>query len=212
VGGKSYPGTDIDVQRVTISDAVNSCNYTSWGSKADAAASNLSSYWHRVYVIPSDANCGWAGLAYVSSCTGQYGGAYCQAWVKAYSGRECGYPDGIAHEMGHNIGLMHSSYDTNNDGSIDCEYCDDQDFMGYAEGVHRPLNGPHRVQLGYVTGTKLVDASGGGQFTLAPLNQPNALFPQVAKITRPNGDPLLRELSHGHRVRRVPGEHHLFLG
>ncbi len=141
VGGKSYPGTAIDVQRVTISDDVASCNYTSWGSKADAAASNISSYWHRVYIVPADSGCGWAGLAYVSSCTGQSGGAYCQAWVKAYAGQDCGYPDGVAHEMGHNLGLMHSSTDTNNDGSIDCEYCDDQDFMGYAEGVHRPLNG-----------------------------------------------------------------------
>jgi hypothetical protein len=30
---------------------------------------------------------------------------------------------------------MHSSWDTNNDGSIDCEYCDDSDFMGYAEAT-----------------------------------------------------------------------------
>ncbi len=40
-----------------------------------------------------------------------------------------------------------------------------------------------------MSGTGIVDASGGGQFTLAPLNQPSALIPQVAKITRPNGDP-----------------------
>jgi hypothetical protein len=59
VGGASYPGTDVDVQRVTISDAVTSCNYTSWGSKADAKAANLANYQHRVYVVPDDANCGW---------------------------------------------------------------------------------------------------------------------------------------------------------
>ena len=182
-GGAHYPGTDADVQRVTISDSVTSCNYTSWGSKADALV-NLTGYVNRVYIVPSDVNCGWAGLAYISSCPG----SFCQAWVKAYSNEVCGYPDAVAHEVGHNIGLMHSSTDTNNDATIDCEYCDDTDFMGYAEGFHRPLNGPHRVQLGWVSGTGIVDASAGGQFTLSPLNNPGT-NPLVAKIIRPNGDP-----------------------
>ena len=185
MGGASYPGTDVDVQRVSISDSVTSCNYTSWGSKADAKASNLSHYEHRVYVVPADVNCDWAGLAYVSSCPG----TYCQAWVKAYGSQPCGYIDAIAHEVGHNIGLMHSSWDTNNDGSIDCEYCDDSDFMGYAEATLRPLNGPHRVQMGWVSGTGIVDASGGGQFTLSPLNQPDAPLPQVATIVPSTGSP-----------------------
>jgi hypothetical protein len=77
----------------------------------------------------------------------------------------------------------------NNDGTVECEYCDDSDFMGYAEGIHRPLNGPHRVQMGWVSGARLVDASAGGQFTLSPLNASNPLFPQVARIVRPSGDP-----------------------
>ena len=185
VGGASYPGTDVDVQRVTISDAVTSCNYTSWGSKADAKAANLANYQHRVYVVPDDANCGWAGLAYVNSCPG----SYCQAWVKAYGGQPCGYLDAIAHEVGHNLGLMHASTDLNNDAALDCEYCDDSDFMGYAEANLRPLNGPHRVQMGWVSGGGVIDASGGGQFTLSPLNLRAAPLPQVARIVTPNGDP-----------------------
>ncbi|PYM14561.1 MAG: hypothetical protein DMD81_17580 [Candidatus Rokuibacteriota bacterium] len=185
MGGASYPGTDLDVQRVTISDTVTSCNYTSWGTKADAAATNRSSYQHRVYVVPSDVNCGWAGLAYISSCPG----SLCQAWVKAYDGAPCGFVDAVAHELGHNLGLMHASYDTNNDGSIDCEYCDDSDFMGYAEGNLRPVNGPHRVQMGWVTGAGIIDASGGGTFSLSPLNQPGAPLPQVARILPSTGDP-----------------------
>ena len=185
VGGASYPGKDVDVQRVTITDSVTACNYTSWGSKADAAASNLSSYQHRVYVVPADVNCGWAGLAYVNSCPG----SNCQSWVKAYTSQPCGYPDAIAHEVGHNLGLMHSSTDTNNDNSIDCEYCDDSDFMGYAEGTQRPLNGPHKVQMGWVSGSGIVNASAGGQFTLSPLGQPGAPLPQVAKITPSSGNP-----------------------
>jgi len=185
VGGASYPGTDLDVQRVTITDSVTACNYTSWGSKADAAAKNLGSYQHRVYVVPADVSCGWAGLAYVNSCPG----SYCQSWVKAYTSRPCGYVDGIAHEMGHNLGLMHASTDLNNDSSIDCEYCDDSDFMGYAEGNLRPLNGPHKVQMGWVSGSGIVDASGGGYFTLSPLSQPGATSPQVATIIPSSGSP-----------------------
>jgi hypothetical protein len=97
-GGASYPGTELDVQRVTITDSL-SCNYTAWGSKADAKAANLSNYMHRVYVVPAEVDCGWAGLGYVNACPG----SYCQAWVKAYSGRACGYPDAVAHEVGHNL-------------------------------------------------------------------------------------------------------------
>ena len=44
LGGALYPGTSLDVQRVHIADTVTACNYTSWGSKADAAATNLGSY------------------------------------------------------------------------------------------------------------------------------------------------------------------------
>ena len=185
VGGAAYPGTDLDVQRVNISDTVTSCNYTSWGSKADAQAQNLASYQHRVYVVPADVSCGWAGLAYISSCPGPY----CQSWVKAYSGQACGYADAIGHEMAHNLGLLHASTDKNNDGTNDCEYCDDSDFMGYAEANLRPLNGPHRVQMGWLSGGQVVDASAGGQFTLSALNLRAAPLPQVARINVPNGHP-----------------------
>ena len=185
VGGTSYPGTDLDVQRVTITDTVTACNFTSWGSKADAAATNLASYQHRVYVVPADVSCGWAGLAYINSCPGPY----CQSWVKAYASQPCGYVDAIAHEVGHNLGLMHASSDLNNDSTIDCEYCDDSDFMGYAEANLRPLNGPHKVQMGWVSGPGIVNASGGGQFTLSPLSQPGAPWPQVATIIPSSGSP-----------------------
>jgi hypothetical protein len=59
MGGASYPGKDVDVQRVSITDSVTSCDYTSWGSKADAKASNLSTT-STASVVPADVNCGWA--------------------------------------------------------------------------------------------------------------------------------------------------------
>jgi hypothetical protein len=185
LGGALYPGTAFDVQRVTITDTVTTCDYTSWGEQADAAAANLGSYQHRLYVLPADTSCNWAGVAYVNSCPGPF----CQAWVRAYAAQPCGYVDAMAHELGHNLGLMHASWDTDNNGSNDCEYCDDADFMGYAEANLRTLNGPHKVQMGWVSGAGIVDASAGGRFTLSPLNLLNAPLPQVATITPVSGSP-----------------------
>jgi hypothetical protein len=190
MGGAAYPGLTTDVLRVAISEtaALNSvCNYTAWGSAADKAAAaagvTLSNYQHRVYVVPSNVGCTWAGLAYVGC------GNSCQAWVKAYSGQVCGYVDAHAHEIGHNLGLWHASTDTNNDGTLDCEYCDKSDFMGYAMANLRTQNGPHKVQMGWASGARVVDGSQGGTFTVSSLALQSAPFPQVVKVRPNSGDP-----------------------
>src|SRR5262249_59314200 len=58
-----------DVFRVSIDDAANDYDTTTWQSEANAAATalgaNLSLYQHRVYVLPSSVPCGWAGLGLV---------------------------------------------------------------------------------------------------------------------------------------------------
>ena len=74
-----------------------SCDYTTIGSLADAAATaagyNINSYQNRYYVMPT-IGCGWAGLAYVG-------------WGRAWS-------NGVnalwvyGHELGHNFGLYHA--------------------------------------------------------------------------------------------------------
>jgi hypothetical protein len=116
-------------------------------------------------------------------------GNACQAWIKAYAGQPCGYSDAYAHEIGHNLGMWHASTDTNNDGTLDCEYCDTSGFMGYAIPNLRTLNGPHKVQMGFASGPRLVDGSVGGVFTLSSLAQASAPFPQVLKFTANRGDP-----------------------
>ena len=190
MGGSVYPGGTLDVVRVAVTEAATTggtCNYSAWGSAADKAAAaagiTLSNYQHRVYVLPSNVGCTWAGLAYVGC------GNSCQAWVKAYSGQVCGYNDAYAHELGHNLGMWHASTDTNNDGTLDCEYCDTSDFMGYAMSNLRTQNGPHKVQMGWASGTRVVDGSQGGTFTVSSLGQSAAATPQVVKVRPSSGDP-----------------------
>jgi hypothetical protein len=195
-GGATYPGAAFDVARVTVTEAAaigGVCNYSAWGAAADRAATSvtLGNYQHRVYVLPANVGCGWAGLAYVGC------GNSCQAWVKAYSGQACGYNDAYAHEIGHNLGMWHASTDTNNDGTLDCEYCDTSDFMGYATASLRTQNGPHKVQMGWASGARLVDGSQGGTFTVSSLALAAAGSPQVIRVRPNTGDPYYLSLRTG---------------
>ncbi len=187
-GGAVFPGGTLDVTRVTVNEAATiggACNYSAWASAADRAVSGISlgNYQHRVYVLPANVGCSWAGLAYVGC------GSSCQAWVKAYSNHACGYPDAYVHEIGHNLGMLHASTDTNNDGTLDCEYCDTSSFMGYATGAMRTLNGPHKVQMGWANGARLVDGSKGGTYTVSSLALADAGSPQVVKVVPNSGAP-----------------------
>jgi hypothetical protein len=192
-GGTTYPGTALDVMRVTVSEVSPSltgiCPYYQWAAAADAAAqaqgANLGAYQHRMYVLPADTvGCAaWAGLAYLGC------GDSCQAWVRAYSYLPCGYPDAIAHELGHKVGLHHARTDANNDGVYDCEYCDMSDTMGYATGYWRTFNAPHKDWMGWLPAARIVDGSAGGTFTISALEMTNPAYAQVIKVIPASGSP-----------------------
>src|SRR5207245_2652583 len=120
-----------DVVRVAINDAGNDCDNATWRTLADAAATaagvNLGLYEHRLYVLPSTVACSWSGYAQVGC------GSNCWAMVST-----CDRGDVYAHELGHNLGMYHSSFDLDDDGVIDStcpwgawpgggQYCDDAD-------------------------------------------------------------------------------------
>lgn len=61
---------------------------------------NLDNYVNRILLLPSGANCGWAGLGSVGC------GRSCFTWIKM----DRGTPNSILmHEVGHNLGLLHSN-------------------------------------------------------------------------------------------------------
>ena len=191
-GGRSYPGTAMDVVRVSVtqrSSLLNGvCNETVWADKADKAAValgvGLSQYQHRMYLLPEETQCAWDGVADLGWC-----GDNCRAWVRANFFLPCGYPDLIAHELGHNVGLFHARTDSDNDGVSDCEYCDTSDIMGFATGFWRTFNAPHKELMGWLTGSRLIDGSVGGTFQISALEMIDPPYPQVVKVIAPSGEP-----------------------
>lgn len=101
---------------------------------------------HRVYYLPDHIGCTFGGMAEV------WGG---NSWMYSSSGPV------LAHELGHNLGMSHSSTDFNNDGVIDSEYGDSGDIMGDASGWHH-LTAPHRHELGYLKESSIFDAHAHG--------------------------------------------------
>lgn len=145
-----------------------SCDFTSIGSLADAAATaagyNLANYNNRFYVMPSDAACGWAGLAYIGSPYQAWGNGYYQLWVSG-------------HELGHNFTLWHS-------GSLYCpgqsigpscvgaysvnEYGDPFDVMGNVHPAH--FNARQKSALNWLPASSVkTHTSGTASYTLSPL-------------------------------------------
>ena len=169
-------------------DSAEACAYRTIASQADAASPvSVSGYRHKMYVVPPKAisGCGWLALGEV----GSYGSTSVR---KSWSTRI----DAIAfaHELGHNIGWHHAATDPDNDGVKNVEYGDTSDLMGYC-CAKRKLNSVHADQVGWFDRAdlqgKILDVTGAGQFTLAPLGTDPATStdPQILRITPTNGWP-----------------------
>ena len=173
-----------DVFRVTIpNSASEACDAYGWAAAAESAAQaagvNLGLYQHRVIVLPGNVSCSWAGLGNVGC------GSFCRAWVKT-----CNLQDVYAHEIGHNLDMAHASTDTNNDGTIDCEYCDKSDIMGYGGVGWRIFSAPHESQKQWLPLGKVqeVSVAGTATYVLSPLqaNPATTPYPQILKVRKPD--------------------------
>ncbi|HYV26647.1 MAG TPA: hypothetical protein VFA77_03880 [Candidatus Eisenbacteria bacterium] len=170
-GNVSFAGVVVGPYTINYS-STGACDNDGWAAAGDAAATaagyNLSQYTRRVYAFPANNTCTWAGL-------GTIGGNPSRAWI-VY----CGLLDIYAHELGHNLGMQHSS-------TPGCEYCDISDVMGYSGIGPRQVNAPHKVQMGWLPASKIVTATANMTVTIAPLElYPGATsLPQALKIKRP---------------------------
>jgi len=111
------------------------CDKTQIASLSETAAVSSgfspANYQHRIYVFPG-AGCGWTGSATL-------GGAN-QVWINTFYDLSS-----AAHELGHNLGLLHSSLQYP-DGTIS-EYGDRFDVMGSSQSAH--FNLYQKEQLGW---------------------------------------------------------------
>ena len=167
-GQVSFSGTVVGPYLLNRS-STDPCDLGALTSAAETAAGqavDLSTYPRKVYVLPP-AGCGAAGLA-------EFGATPSRAWV-FYS--EIG--DIFAHELGHNLGMHHASTASN-------EYGDNTSIMGLARNRLRPVNAPHKIQMGWASGTQVVSAERDGDFELAPLElQPGVTAaPQVLVVPK----------------------------
>lgn len=105
---------DLYPKLVQLCDAnvLTSCDYNAVSQRVDNAIG--SSYAHRIYILPANANCDFYGLAQIGCDTN------CKIWVlrDAYKSNQV-----YLHELGHNLGFYHSVNVS--------EYKDTTDAMSY---------------------------------------------------------------------------------
>ncbi|MES2716618.1 MAG: Ig-like domain-containing protein [Pseudomonadota bacterium] len=148
--------------------STGSCNYGGWATAAEAAAKAAGvdpALYARVnYVTPSNATCGWSGMAYMPGR---------QSWVQA-----CSATGVFAHELGHNLALHHAA-------TPSAEYGDASDPMGAAKAVG--LNGANRVMAGWQPSGTVLDVTNAGSYAVASVSDSSVVAtPQVLRIAKPD--------------------------
>lgn len=121
-------------------DQGNGCDYQKWADDAKAAAIQAGidfyAYQHRMFILPAGTQCPWSGRGHLN-CTNL---SFCESWIiTGYN-----YKSVMSHELGHNLGMAHSSTDPDNNGTVDSEYGDTACVMGNG---YSQINAPQRDRM-----------------------------------------------------------------
>lgn len=124
----------------TIAATNAGCDYYTWSSQAEAAATNagfnLSAYDRRVFAFPQASSCSWWGMGNLSGPRSWINGSYALRVV--------------AHEQGHNFGNHHShSMPCDASACTAVEYGSDRDVLGKS-GVIGHMNAYQKERLGWL--------------------------------------------------------------
>lgn len=111
-------------------------NYTKEALKID-----VSKYNRRIVMLPSLSTCMWAGLGNVGC------GTKCMAWINGAPNIRLST---IFHELGHTLGLMHSSRDNSEYGDATCA-------MGVSLSSNACYNVAHNSLLGWGSSLLVID-------------------------------------------------------
>jgi Bacterial Ig domain/Gametolysin peptidase M11 len=142
------------------------CPYSTWKAKAEEAAVadevDLSGYQHVIYEFPHQSSCSWLGIAGVGATWAMINGEFFGFRRQA-----------TAHELGHNLGLLHAGSWTCTSGGVrvqisdECtvtEYGDPFDVMGNLGLRHS--NGWNLAKLGVLTAENIETVESSGAYTL----------------------------------------------
>jgi hypothetical protein len=190
-GSASFPVTLLpDV--ITLPASVATCAGSSALPAALAAAIaagtspsvNVSSYSHFVMWHPTPCAYGYSGLG---SCPGR------NVWMSSLKATT------LVHELGHNLGLQHSSFDDPITGAH-TEYYDDEDPMGDGSSIDNvDYNAGYKHDQGWISDSRVVTVGpvsvggwqsvSGGAFTLAPSDggrlSRNSALPLSVRLPHP---------------------------
>jgi M6 family metalloprotease-like protein len=182
-------------------DRVYSCDeYSQMRSAAIAAADadvNFQNFTRVFIVFPNPGSCGWAGLGTLgcgglSSNDGNFTAS--TSWLLAsYMGSRDNGVKLSTHEGGHNLTLHHASsrsFGTEALGPVGTtgtlsEYGDPQSTMGsWNFGQYAA---PHKVRLGWLTGSNVVTTETNGSHTILPFENTTSSL-QALKVRRGTGN------------------------
>ncbi len=176
-----------DIYVVDLNYAATDCDIQKWAADAESAivqaGVNTSLYQHHMFILPPWNSCPWGGVGEVGC------GSTCYTWVNAYG--LPGSESNFSHQIGHNLGLSHSSLDTNNDGVNESEYGDTACIMGGNYNEVKELNAPHRDQLHWFDSfpQQLTNVTKSNAYPLNALEQSVAsIRPITLKVRRNSTD------------------------